>query len=258
WLKVWLLVTALAGFVMALGNQNAVAAFLYHHSGTVRGFRVPSRYLLMTYFAICVGAAVGLDELLYSALGRWRQRIRQGLVAVAALGTGLGVLFLLAGVRNDGLSWKKWLLAAGIGGLVWLAATFRRAPRPVLAGVLLLLTAGELFYARPYAEYRQKGPNALYDGYGATLDALGADGGRDLTIAGPPTTAQLAEVPIPAEVAGDISKRNYYLVGVVTRLTARPANNRAVHAATLLGRDGGLLPFRRYRDFYVNALGAGG
>jgi hypothetical protein len=258
WVKVWLLVTALAGFVMALGTQNEVAAFLNHHSALVRSFRVPSRYLVMTYLAMCVGAAIGLDELLHSAVGRWRQRISQAAVAAAVLAAGLGVLLLLADLRNDGLSWKKWGLAGLIGGLVWLAASFRRVPRPVLAGVLILLTATELFYARPYAEYRQKGPNILYEDYGATLTALGEDGGRYLTIATAPTAAQAAEITIPPEVASDISKRNYYFAGEVTRLMARPATNRAVHAATLLGRDGGLMPLRRYRDFYVNALGGGG
>jgi hypothetical protein len=240
---------------MALGNQNAVATFLYEHSSLVRQFRVPARYLLMVYFALCVGAALGLDELLYTSVGRWRRRLRQGALGVAVLGAGLGVALLLGRLQSDGVSWKKWLLAAGIGGLVWLAATFRRVPRPVLAGVLILLTAAELSYTRQYAEYRLKGPNELFDSYGPTLDALGADGGRYLTIVGDPADPrQAAEVPMPAALGADPLKEHRYRTAVITRLAARPGTNRAVHAATLLGRDGGLIPLREYRDFYYNAM----
>ena len=259
WLRVWLLVTATAGVIMALGLQNPIAAFLYHHSSLVKGFRVPSRYLLMTYFALCVGAALGLDELLYNAVGRWRARLRQGVLAVAVLAAGLGVMLVLADIRNDGASWKKWLAAAGIGGLVWLAAAFRRIPRTALALVLIGLTAGELYYARPYAEYRQKVPNEVYDSNGPTLAAIGAGGGRYITIAGPPATqAQKESIPIPADVADTTAKRNYYLAGVYPRLVGRPGIQVSEHAETILGRDGGLLPLRRYHDFYLAAVHAGG
>jgi len=258
WVRVWILVTAAAGFILALGNQNPIYGFLYDHVALIRGFRVPSRWLLMTNFALCVGAAIGLDELLSANIGRWRARLTQAAGGLAVLGLGLGGALLFADLRNDGVSWKRWGLAGLLGGLAWLIASLRRLPVAVPALVLLGVTALELVYARPYAEYRQKGPNALYDVYGDNLETLGSDHGRYLTIGtAPKNGVQQAEIPLPDLPPGDLPLQ-YYLAGSYTRVIARPDTNLATQAETIIGRDGGFLPLGWYREFYYAGLRGGG
>jgi hypothetical protein len=256
WVRLWIAVTAAAGLVMALGPQDGFYRFLYDHVGLVRSFRVPTRYLLLTYFALAVGAALGLDELLATNVGRWRDRIKQGAVALVLLLGGLAFALLLADVTNDGRSTEKWLAAGGVGALVWIAAGFRRVPRAPLALVLIVLTAVELFYARPFAEYREEGPNQLADDYGPTLEALGADQGRYLTIAqAPQTPTQRRSIPVPGPVRADPLKTAYYLAREAPRLAAQPGLNLATDAETVVGRDGGLLPLRTYREFFLSSTG---
>jgi hypothetical protein len=129
----------------------------------------------------------------------------------------------------------------------------------VPALVLLAVASLELVYARPFAEYRQKAPNALYDSWGDNLETLGSDRGRYVTIGqAPRTAAQRDEVPLPADLPPGPGPRAYYLAGHYTRVIARPDTNLAVQAETIIGRDGGFLPLSWYRDFYYAAIRGGG
>jgi len=259
WVRVWIPLTAAIGFIFALGNQNPIYGFAYDHVALIRSFRVPSRWLLMTGFALCVGAAVGLDELLTAHLARWRARLTQGAAALVVLGLGFAGTLLLASLANDGVSWKKWGLAGLLGGLAWLLAGVRRIPRAVPALVLLAVASLELVHARPFAEYRQKAPNALYDSWGDNLERLGEDRGRYLTIGTPAKDgAQAAEVPLPAELPPGEGPRRSYIAGAYTRVIARPDTNLATQAETIIGRDGGFLPLSWYREFYYAAAGGEG
>ncbi|HMA47043.1 MAG TPA: hypothetical protein VKP11_07585 [Frankiaceae bacterium] len=125
-----------------------------------------------------------------------------------------------------------------------------------MALTLILLTALELGHARPSAEYRQKAPNLLYDDYGPVLRRLGIDDGRYVSVAGAPANPRQRDtIPVPAGMSG--LTRDYYLAGAATRVAATPGTPLAVGAQTVVGRDGGLLPLRRYREFYDAAAGGG-
>ncbi len=257
WVRAWILLAAAVGFLFALGNQDAIYRFVYDHVSVIRAFRVPTRWLLVASFAFCVGAAVGLDELLTAYVGRWRARLSHGAAGLLVLGLGLGGVLLLADVTNDGVSWKRWGLAGAVGAAAWLLAGVRRVPRAIPALVLLAVTSLELVYARPFAEYQQKAPNAIYDAYGDNLETIGAGGGRYLTIGRTPVGNQGLEIPVPDDLPPGPTPRQYFLAGAYTRVIARPDTNLAVQAETIIGRDGGFLPLRWYREFYY-AVGGGG
>jgi hypothetical protein len=258
WVRAWILVGAGLAFVMALGLHTGFYRFLYDHVSLVKSFRVPSRYLLVTAFALAAGAAIGLDELLRSGVGVLRARLGQGAAAAAVLGAGLLAVLGVSGHVNDGISWKKWGLAGLIGLLCWIAASWRRVPRAPIAIVLIVLTAFELQIARAHAEFRQKAPNVLYDSYGPLLNRIADGGGRYVSIVKPrgETAAQEAEIPVPNGVSGLAA--DYFRAGYSTRVAATPTTQYAVGAQNIVGRDGGFLPLSRYRDFYFAAVGGGG
>src|SRR6266536_5147982 len=89
---------------------------------------------------------------------------------------------------------QRWGLAGAVGAAAWLLAGVRRVPRAIPALVLLAVTSLELVYARPFAEYQQKAPNAIYDAYGDNLETIGAGGGRYLTIGRTPVGNQDLEI----------------------------------------------------------------
>ena len=259
WVRVFVLTSIGIGLLMAIGSQEPVYRFLYDHLSLLRGFRVPSRWLLLCAFGLCVGAALGLDQLLTAYVGRWRARLLHGVSGLAVLALGAGAALVVVNVINNGrttLTW--WFAAAAIGAFAWLIAGIRRVPRAVPALVLLAVTAVELVHGRPGAEWRQKTPNQVYNDYGDNLAAMSEQGGRYLSIVGPPAANEVGEIPIPADVPHDPRTVAYYLAGVASRIAARPDTNLAVQAETIVGRDGGFLPLRWYREFYYAAAGGGG
>jgi hypothetical protein len=129
-------------------------------------------------------------------------------------------------------------------------------PRALLALVLLLTTYQELRTARPIVEYRQKAPNVVYDSEGPTARYVDG-GGRYITIATDPKTGeQKQEIKVPADLTG--IQRDYFYVGWYQRVQMRPNAHLAALAETVQSRDGGLLPLRRFRDFYLSATGSTG
>jgi hypothetical protein len=259
WVRVFVLGSIGTGLLLAIGAQEPVYRFLYDHVSLLRGFRVPSRWLLLSAFGLSVGAALGLDQLLTAYVGRWRARFLHGLSGLVVLAVGgLAALAVVDVVNNGTHTLKWWALALGVGAVAWLLAGVRRVPRAVPALILLGITALELVHGRPGAEWRQKAPDQLYDQYGENLAALSAQGGRYLTIVGAPKPGQLGEIPIPADVPQDPLSLAYYRAGVAGRIAARPDTNLAVQAETIAGRDGGFLPLRWYREFYYAAAGGGG
>jgi len=260
WVRIFVAVSVAAGLLLATGNQNPAYSFLYEHVSLLRGFRVPSRWLLLASFALCVGAALGLDRLLTANVGRWRARLTDGAAGLLVLVLGAGAAVLVVDVVDNGRATRTWwAVVVGVGAGAWLLASVRRVPRAVPALLILATASVELMHARPHAEWRQKAPNALYDVYGDNLETLSDQGGRYLSIADRPKDArQLGEIPLPADQPPGAEALRYYWAGVVTRMVARPDTNLAVQAETIVGRDGGFLPLRWYREFYYAASGGDG
>jgi hypothetical protein len=254
WARCAMLVLAVLGVVMALGNQNAFYRLIYEHVQLVQQFRVPARYLLLTYFATAAAAGLGMDVLLYGRIGDWARRVVDGMGGLVVVGALLGSALLLGGVSYYVPSRGNWILVAAAGGLAWALANFRRIPRAAIALMLIGVTAVELQQARPTAEYHEKTPNVVYDDPGPVMQRLGQEGGRYVTNAWdiPATAEQRATIAIPpgfGRVEG-----NYYVVSWPRRLAARPAWEYATGAETIIGRDGGLMPLRNYADFFSSAV----
>jgi hypothetical protein len=222
----------------------------------VAEFRVPARYLLLAYFPLAAAAALGTDALLGRDLGRLGARVRQGLGGLAVVGVVLGFAQVVGGHSDWVQSRRWWLVAAAVGVLAWLAASFRAMPRVLIALVLLGVTTVELQQARPGAEYHQLVPAVAYDQPGPVLERLGRERGRYVTIAWDVPDSAQAEAAIAATVpAGYTTRmRDGWIRTWPRRLAARPAWEYATNAETISGRDGGLLPLRTYQEFFTAAV----
>src|SRR6266511_3190510 len=238
----------------ALGNQHALYRFVYQHVHLVQQFRVPGRYLLLTYFGIAAASGLGMDALLYGRVGQFFRRLGAGVAALVVLGVILGTALLFGGVSYYVPSRRWWVLAALVGAVGWAAANFRIVPRVLIALLLIGVTAVELRQARPGAEYHEMVPDVVYDDPGPIMERLGQEGGRYVTIAfdKPGTAQQRASIAIPPGLTP--TERNYYVVTWPRRLAARPAWEYATGAETILGRDGGLMPLRSYQQFFNTAV----
>jgi hypothetical protein len=217
---------------------------------------VPARYLLLAYFPLAAAAALGTDVLLDGHLGRLRRRVLQGLGGLAVVGGVLGFAQVVGGHSDWVQSRRWWLVAAAVGVLAWLAASFRVVPRVLVALVLLGVTTVELQQARPGAEYHQLVPAVAYDQPGPVLERLGRERGRYVTIAWDVPDSAQAEAAIAATVpAGYTTRmRDGWIRTWPRRLAARPAWEYATNAETISGRDGGLLPLRTYQEFFAAAV----
>jgi Bacterial membrane protein YfhO len=254
WARVWMLLLAVLGMVMALGDQNPFYRFVAERVDVVQEFRVPARYLLLFYFTMAAAAALGTDVLLYDHLGRVRRRLLQGLGGLAVLGL-LFVAALTLGGRSDWVESRQWwALAAAVGVLAWAVAGFRRAPRIAAALLLLGATTVELRQARPGAEYHEMVPNIVYNDPGPVLRRLGREGGRYVSIAWdlPGSAAERAQIDIPEGFTAKMGA--YYRISWPRRLAGRPAWEYAADAETISGRDGGLMPLRVYQEFFSSAV----
>src|SRR6266542_3805038 len=254
WARSVMLFLAVLGILMALGNQNALYRFVYQHVHLVQQFRVPGRYLLLTYFGIAAASGLGMDALLYGRVGQFFRRLGAGVAALVVLGVILGTALLFGGVSYYVPSRRWWVLAALVGAVGWAAANFRIVPRVLIALLLIGVTAVELRQARPGAEYHEMVPDVVYDDPGPIRERLGQEGGRYVTIAfdKPGTAQQRASIAIPPGLTP--TERNYYVVTWPRRLAARPAWEYATGAETILGRDGGLMPLRSYQQFFNTAV----
>ena len=258
WARVWMLLLALLGIVMALGDQNPLYRFIAERVGVVQQFRVPARYLLLFYFTMAAAAALGTDVLLYDHIGRLRRRLVQGLGGLAVLGLVFAAALTVGGRSSGVESYRWWALAAAVGALGWAVAGFRRAPRVAVALLLLGVTTVELRQARPGAEYHEMVPNVVYNDPGPILRQLGREGGRYVSIARdlPSSAAERAMIDVPKGFTPKMGA--YYRVSWPRRLAARPAWEYAANAETISGRDGGLMPLRTYQEFFVSAVNPAG
>jgi len=254
WARSALLVLAVLGVIMALGNQNGFYRFVYQHVHLVQQFRVPGRYLLLTYFATAAAAGLGMDALLYGRVGQLVRRAVAAVGGLAVLSVLLGTALLFGGVSYYVPSRRWWILVAVVGGVGWALANFRVVPRVVIALLLIGVTAVELRQARPGAEYHEMVPGVVYDDPGPIMDRLGQDGGRYVTIAWdlPGNPQQRASIVIPPGLSP--TEAAYYRVSWPRRLAARPAWEYATGAETITGRDGGLMPLRSYGQFFSSAV----
>jgi Bacterial membrane protein YfhO len=254
WVRAWVLALALLGVAMALGNQSGLYRQVATAVDAVREFRVPARYLLLCSFPLAAAAGLGADALLYQDVGRPRRRALGGLGGLAVVAVILGIVLLLGGRSGTLASRHWWLLAAAAGTVAWLLAGFRRVPRAAVALLLLAVTAVELQPARPRAEFRQRAPNVVYDDPGPVMRRLGRERGRYVAMAEgrPRNAAERSQLAVPSGYT--TLMRNYYRVAWPRRLAAIPAWEYATNAETILGRDGGLLPFRTYQEFFTAAV----
>jgi hypothetical protein len=254
WVRAWMLATAVLGLLMALGNQAPLYRFVHRFLGVVQEFRLPSRYLLLCYFALAAAAALGTDVLLYDQAGRLRRRALQGVGGLAVVGLVLGVALGFGGHSDFGASRVGWALAAAAGAAAFLAAGWRRAPRVAIALLLLGVTAVELRQARPGAEYHEMVPSVIYNDPGPILRQLGSERGRYVSIAParPRSEADRKLIDVPPGISGQLAQ--YYWISWPRRLAAQPAWEYATNAETVTGRDGGLLPLRGYAEFFTAAV----
>jgi hypothetical protein len=254
WARSAWLFLAVFGIIMALGNQDFIYRFFYQHVHLVQQFRVPGRYLLLTYFTTAAAAGLGMDALLYGRVGQPLRRVAAGVGALAVIGAILGTALLFGGVSYYVPSRRWWILAAALGVVGWALANFRIVPRVVIALLLIGVTGVELRQARSGAEYHEMVPNVIYDDPGPIMQRLGQDGGRYVSIAWdtPATAQQRATIAIPPGYTP--VEKNYYVVSWPRRLAARPAWEYSTGAETISGRDGGLMPLRTYTDFFNSAV----
>jgi hypothetical protein len=256
WLRAFFVVLAAFGFTMALGHATPLYGFLYDNVSIVRGFRVPSRYLMLPTFALSAAAAYGVDALLRS--GTWRARLVDAGRAALLLVAGGVFVFALGDLTKPLGSLTEWGVVALLGALVWVAAAFPRVPRLLLAAVLVVTTGYELNAARPRAEYRQVAPNETYDDYGAIIERMAREGGRFVTNAKMPSEGATGNpIPIPAGVEPGIES-DYFRAGFGYRVIARPNVHVGKHVETVIGRDGGLMPFKLYKEFFEVSMNVSG
>ncbi len=257
WVRGWAFGAAALGMLMAVGAASPIYRFVYDNVSLARGFRVPSRWLLLPYFSLAMMAALGMDVLLRGARDGFQAQVRRGLGGIVALAALAGVVFTVGRLGPADDSIKRWGLAAIIGLLAWALAAVPWVPRALLASALLITAAGELKYARPSVEYRQVAPSVVYDDPGPVLSRLARDGGRYVTIGNHPRSEdERNRIEIPGWVQGQ--KAQYFLVAWPLRLAARPSSEYSTHVETPLGRDGGLLPLRTYHEFFTASAGTTG
>lgn len=256
WLRAFLAVLAAFGFVMALGNVTPLYRFAYDNVSLVRGFRVPSRYLMLPTFALSAAAAYGLDALLAS--DTWRARLVTAGRSLALLLLGGVFVFALGDLKRPDGSLKEWAAAGLVGVACWAAAAFRKVPRLLLAALLIVTTGYELHRARPLAEYRQVAPNETYDEYGPIIERIAREGGRFVTNAKMPSEGVTGDpIPLPEGVEPGL-EANYFRAGFGYRVISRPNVHVGLHAETVIGRDGGLMPFRLYKEFFEVSMNVSG
>jgi hypothetical protein len=254
--RVWVVAVTLFGITMALGNQSALYRLIASNVDLVAEFRVPARYLLLGYFGLAAAAALGTDALLHRDVGRLLARVGQGLGGLAVVGLVLGFALVVGGHSYWVESRRWWVAAAAVGAVAWAAATVRWVPRVLVALLLLGVTAVELQQARPGAEYRQLIPNAAYDQPGPVMERLGRERGRYVSIAWdiPGTAGQRRVVAATVPAGYTEQMRQGWIRTWPRRLAARPAWEYATNAETISGRDGGLMPFRTYQEFFTAAV----
>lgn len=256
WVRVYLLVLAAFGFLMALGHATPIYGFAYDNVSIVRGFRVPSRYLMLPTFGLSAAAALGLDALLRRTT--WRPRLVDAGRALALLLLGAAFVLIVGDFKRPDGSLTEWGVAALVGGLVWVAAAFPAVPRVALAAVLIVTTGVELHLARPMAEYRQVAPNATYDEYGPIIERIAREGGRFVTNAKMPNEGAVGD-PIPIPEGIDPGREaDYFRAGFSYRVISRPNVHVGLHSETVIGRDGGLMPFRLYKEFFESSMNVSG
>jgi hypothetical protein len=256
WFRLWAVGLSAFGLAMALGNANPLYRFLYDHVSVIRGFRVPSRYLLLPSFALAALSALGFDALLHDYRAALRLRLRQGAFAVGALLVLATIALTIGDLRTTGTapSSGKWAEAAIVGFLLWALMAVRRVPAVPVAMLLIVAACFELNLARPAGEYHQVAPNIIYNDPGAVLKDLGKAQGRYLTIVSGPVGDDRSTI----DTQGFSGRQGaYFLAGWPSRLAARPQLNLITGAQTVQGRDGGLLPLGSYRDFFLAAAHTG-
>lgn len=92
-LRAALFISLVLGILLALGQHTALYPFLFRHLNIIRWFRWPHDYLLLTYSALAILAAFGIDAL----CGRFKHHPRHHIA------TGILLLIILADLYGFGM-----------------------------------------------------------------------------------------------------------------------------------------------------------
>lgn len=171
-LRFFLLGAAAIALLLALGQNTPVFGFLFRSSPIFGWFNAPTRWNLVTTFALAGLAAIGADL--------WRRPTGRGLYwtrlgtagAIAMMGVGLAVLLLPSGLRQSYgrafVTTSLWLVSAGVLTLAWPRLATGRWIALVAAVVTLDLAVAN-FGLNPAAEA------GLYAGQTRLAETLGRE-----------------------------------------------------------------------------------
>jgi hypothetical protein len=163
---IWFLgAVGFAGLVLALGKYNLLFS-LYRNLPVIGLFRAPSRYIVLTDFAISAGAALALDRLRRMgtnfSLSRFTRRLAAS-VALTSIATAV-VAIVLKTTTTIGLQARVPFLFELAGHLA--------SPRRIAAGALLIVAGAVLFLASARAHRIFYPALAIF----AVLDVLSIQG----------------------------------------------------------------------------------
>jgi hypothetical protein len=163
---IWFLgAVGFAGLVLALGKYNLLFS-LYRNLPVIGLFRAPSRYIVLTDFAISAGAALALDRLRRMgtnfSLSPFTRRLAAS-VALTSIATAV-VAIVLKTTTTIGLQARVPFLFELAGHLA--------SPRRIAAGALLIVAGAVLFLASARAHRIFYPALAIF----AVLDVLSIQG----------------------------------------------------------------------------------
>ena len=245
---------ALAGVLLALGENSGIYALFFNAVPGFDTFRVPARWLLLWEFGTAVLAAIGADWIGRGARVHVRSRALWPRVALVALVLALA----LAWQREDGEPFATRRTPAIFMALAAATLAIGALPhlgRPAIAvGLLVALTGGEVWAAANSSPARQAPPPAFTDG--ETVDWLRAHGVADqerlLSLARPEYVpaaepgVRSALSALPSAIVDQV------LVAQKWHDTLTPNVPLQFGFSTADGYDGGVLPLQRW--LHLSAL----
>jgi hypothetical protein len=235
------------GLFLALGENNTYYEFLFNVVPGLDTFRVPARWLFIWIFGVAILAAVGADWIGRGAHLDLKRRdvwVRLGFV----------IILLIIGLRwqmTEGEEFVQrrtpamWIALAAATLAIAALPHFGRAR--LAAGLLVLLTAGELWAAADASPARQAPPPVLRPGESVEwLRANSAPGERLLSLARPEYVPAV-EPALRAELAGQ--SEGVVLSALVAQKwldSLTPNLPMQFDLSTGDGYDGGVLPLMRW------------
>ena len=238
---------ALLGIFLALGLYNPFYYLLYRLVPGFGLFRVPARWLFLYAFGLAILAGLGMEE--WRGMGQASWGALRARVASRSALLAVGLLFLLLLLFLAKPSFRIvliWLTLAGLG----LALLSIRGKRRVLGRPLLvLLLAGELFFASRYLAYHRATAPEAYSSLRTAVTHLLADEDLYRVLSVSDTSFDPGDLGEMQQIfEGQLSEEAIYDYVVATKWKEVLAPNLPLHykVATIEGYDGGILPLARY------------